>query len=82
VETRTNNRTPTTPFMVQHVATIKLVSPLRGGTCLEIIPLHVQTFTIPIQVTTVTIEHVKGNEKFVKKHAEPIDLSCTILYSG
>jgi hypothetical protein len=41
VEIGTSNRTLVTPFMVQPVATTKLVNPLRGGTCLEIIPLHV-----------------------------------------
>jgi hypothetical protein len=30
-----------TPSMVQHVAITKLISPLKGGTCLEIIPLLV-----------------------------------------
>jgi hypothetical protein len=39
VEIGTNNKIPITPFVVQHVT--KLVSPLRGGTCLEIIPLFV-----------------------------------------
>jgi hypothetical protein len=44
VEIGTSSRTPTTPFVVQHVAITKHVSPLRGGTSLEIIPLHVQFF--------------------------------------
>ncbi len=36
----TSNRT-TTPFVVQPIVSTKPVSPLRDGTCLEIIPLHV-----------------------------------------
>jgi hypothetical protein len=46
VEIGTSSRTLVTPSMVQPVATTKLVNPLRGGTCLEIIPLHVQIFSI------------------------------------
>jgi hypothetical protein len=34
-------RTLATPFVVQHVAIIKLVSPLKGGIGLNIIPLPV-----------------------------------------
>jgi hypothetical protein len=48
VEIRTNNRVPTMPYVVQLVAITKLVGPLRGGTCLEIIPFLVQTFTIHV----------------------------------
>jgi hypothetical protein len=44
VEIGTSNRAPTTPFVVQHVATTKLISPLRGGIGLKIIPLFVQVF--------------------------------------
>jgi hypothetical protein len=44
MEIKTNNKIPTTPFMVQHVVITKLDNPLRGGTSLEIIPLHVRTF--------------------------------------
>jgi hypothetical protein len=39
VEIGTSSRVPITPFMVQHVS--KPFSPLRGGTSLEIIPIHV-----------------------------------------
>jgi hypothetical protein len=46
VEIRTNSRAPTTPSMVHPIASTKPISPLRGGTSLEIIPLLVQTFTI------------------------------------
>ncbi len=44
VEIGTSSKTPTTPYVVQRVAIIKPISPLRGGTSLEIIPLHVQFF--------------------------------------
>jgi hypothetical protein len=37
MEIRTNSKIPTLPSMVQHVT--NPVSPLKGGTCLEIIPL-------------------------------------------
>ncbi len=39
VEIGTSNKVPTTPSMVQPVT--KLFSPLKGGTCLGIIPLPV-----------------------------------------
>jgi hypothetical protein len=39
MEIGTSSKVPTTPFVVQPIT--KLVSPLRGGTSLEIIPLHV-----------------------------------------
>jgi len=39
--------------MVQPIT--KLVNPLRGGTCLEIIPLHVQTYIMHVPVTTIVI---------------------------
>jgi len=42
VEIGTSSRVPATPSMVQLVT--KPVSPLRGGTCLKIILLLVQTF--------------------------------------
>jgi hypothetical protein len=45
-EIKTNSKVPTTPSMVQLVAITKPISPLRGGTSLEIIPLLVQTFTM------------------------------------
>jgi hypothetical protein len=47
----------------QHVVTTKLVSPLRGGTCLEFIPLRVQTFIVHVDVTSGPIE---GSVEFVK----------------
>ncbi len=34
----------------QHVVITKPISPIRGGTCLEIIPLHVITLTILFEV--------------------------------
>jgi hypothetical protein len=46
VEIRTSSRTLATPTIVQLVVVIKPINPLRGGTCLKIISLHVQTFTI------------------------------------
>jgi hypothetical protein len=48
VEIGTNGRTPTTPFVVQHVTITKLINPLRGGIGLELIPLLVQIFFILI----------------------------------
>jgi hypothetical protein len=53
--------------MVQPIATTKPIGPLRGGIGLKIIPLHVQTFTIHVQVTTNTIELVRSKERFVKE---------------
>jgi hypothetical protein len=50
MEIGTNIKAGITPFVVQLVAITKLVCPLRGGTSLKIIPLHVQTFTIHVQV--------------------------------
>jgi hypothetical protein len=41
VEIKTNSKVPTTPSMVQHVAITKPISPLRGGTSFEIVPLLV-----------------------------------------
>jgi len=51
VEIGTNSRVLVTPFVVQPIT--KPISPLRGGTCLEIIPLHVQTFIILVIVTII-----------------------------
>ncbi len=65
--------------MVQLVAITKLVSPLRGGTCLNIISLPIQTFTIHVQVATIINEPMRGSEKHVKEHIELVDLSFTIL---
>jgi hypothetical protein len=75
MEIGTSNKVGITPSVVQLVAIIKLVCSLRGGTSLKIIPLHVQ-------VATVTNEPVKGNEKSVKEHVEPVDPSFTVLDSG
>ncbi len=58
------SRIPTIPFVVQLVT--KLVSPLRGGTCSEIIPLLVHTFIIHVSVNTVFNQLVKVNERFDK----------------
>jgi hypothetical protein len=77
VEIGTNNRIPVTSFMVQPI--IKPVSPLRSGTCLEIIPLHVQTFTIHVLATTIVSQLVEDSERFDKKHDELVNPSYTIL---
>jgi hypothetical protein len=77
VEIGTNSRVPTMPFMVQLVT--KLVNPLRGGTCLEIIPLPVQTFIIHVLVTIVVSQLVEGSERFNKKHDEHVNPTYTIL---
>jgi len=67
VEIRTNSRVPATPFVVQPIVINKPVSPPKGGTCLKIIPLHVQTFTILVLVAIVVNEPVEGNESFDKE---------------
>ncbi len=82
MEIGTNNIIPTTPTIVQPIVATKSVSPVIGGTSLEIIPLPIQTFTIHIQVTIVFIKHVKGNEKSVTKQTKLVDPSFTILNSG
>jgi len=79
MEIGTNSRVLATPFVVQRILITKPISPLRGITCLEIIPLHVQTFTIHVQVTIVTNEPMKGNEKYVKEQVELVDSSFTLL---
>ncbi len=53
------------PFVVQPVT--KPVSPLRGGTSLEIIPLHVQTFTISVPLIAIVSQPMEGSEKSNKK---------------
>jgi hypothetical protein len=80
-EIGTSNRAPTTPFVVQLVAITKPISPLKGGTSLEITPLHVQIFTILIWVAIITIELMRASETSAKEHAKPIDPSFTILNS-
>jgi len=78
VEIGTNSRVPTMPSMV-HV--MKPISPPKGETCLEIIPLLVQIFTIPILVTIIVNQLVEGNEKSDKEHIELVNPSFTILDS-
>jgi hypothetical protein len=68
--------------VIQLVAITKLVSPLRGGTCLDIISLPIQFFTIHVEVATITNEPMRGSEKYVTEHIEPVDISFTILDSG
>ncbi len=65
------------PFMVQSVT--KPISPLRGGTSLEIIPLPVQTFIIHVLITIVVSQLVEGNERFNKKHDEHVNFTYIIL---
>jgi len=48
-------------YVVQPV--IKSINPLKGGTCFKIIPLHVQTFTIPTLVTIIISQHVESSER-------------------
>jgi hypothetical protein len=65
MEIGTNSKGLTTQFVVQPVT--KPVSPLRGETCLEIIPLHVQTFTILVPITSIINQPMEGSEIFNKK---------------
>jgi hypothetical protein len=65
MEIGTNTKVLATPSMVQLI--IKLVSPLKGGIGLEIIPLPIQTFTIPTLVTIVINQHVEGSERSYNK---------------
>jgi hypothetical protein len=46
---------------------IKLVNPLKGGISFKIIPLPIQTFTIPTLMTIVVNQHVEGSERFDNK---------------
>jgi hypothetical protein len=41
VEIGTSSKTPKTPYVVQLITITKLISPLKGGAGLKIIPLHV-----------------------------------------
>jgi hypothetical protein len=56
VEIKTSTRTSSASFTFgpnpreQLVVITKLISPIRGGTCLEIIPLLMITLTIPVEV--------------------------------
>jgi len=79
MEIGTNSRVLATPFVVQLIVITKPISPLRGITCLEIIPLHVPTFTIYVQITIVTNEPMKGSENFVKEQVELVDSSFNLL---
>jgi hypothetical protein len=65
MEIRTKNKVLATTFVVQLVT--KPITPLRGGTCLEIIALHDQTFTILAPMTTVGNQPVEGSERSNKK---------------
>jgi hypothetical protein len=65
MEIGTSSKVLVTPSMVQPI--IKPVSPLRGGTCLEIIPLLVQTFIILVLVTTIVSQLVESNERSNKE---------------
>jgi hypothetical protein len=79
VEIRINNKVLATPFVVQ--PSTKPISCRIGGTCLEIIPLPVQTFTIHVSMTTIVNQPMEGSERFNEKHDEPINPSFTILDS-
>jgi hypothetical protein len=78
MEIGTSNKVLAMPSMVQLVT--KPISPLRGGTCLEIKPLPIQTFIIHILVTNVVNQLVKGSDKSDKKQDEPVNL--TYFYIG
>jgi hypothetical protein len=64
MEIGTSIKVPATPFMVQPIAITKPISPQKGGTCLEIIPLHVQ-------VANVANEPMRSSESFDKEHVNP-----------
>jgi hypothetical protein len=65
VEIGTSSKVLVTASMVQPI--IKPVSPLRGGTGLEIIHLPIQTYIIFVPMTTIINQHVEGSEKFDKE---------------
>jgi hypothetical protein len=79
VEIGTNSRIPTTPFVVQPIAITKPIGPLRGGTCLESIPLHILIFTILIPINIVVNKLVEDNERSDKEQIEPINPSFIVL---
>jgi hypothetical protein len=79
MEIGTSSKVPMTPFVVQPVT--KPVSPLRGGTSLEITPLPIQTFTTLVLVTIVVSQFVEGSERSDKKQDEYVNPSFTILES-
>jgi len=76
VEIGTNSKV--TPFMVQ-LAT-KPFNPLRGGTCLKIIPLHVQIFIIFVLITTIVNQPMEGSERFDKKQDEHINFAYIVMH--
>ncbi len=77
VEIGTSSTISAMPFVVQPIT--KLVSPLRGGMGLEIIPLLVQIFIILVPVTTIVSQLVEGSERFDKKQDELVNPSYIIL---
>jgi hypothetical protein len=77
MEIGTNSRVPAIPSIVQPVT--KLVSPLKGGIGLEIIPLHVWIFIIHMLITIVVNQLVEGSERSNNKQDEPINLTYIIL---
>jgi hypothetical protein len=79
VEIGTSSKILATSSVVQLIT--KPISPLRGGTCLEITPLYVQTFIIFISMTTVVSQPVEGSVRFNEVHVEPNNPSFTILDS-
>ncbi len=81
IEIGTNSKTPTTPSVV-HVATTRLVNPLKGGTYFKFISLPIQFFSVPIQVIIATTKFVDSSDKFVKEHVEHVDPSFTIFDIG
>jgi hypothetical protein len=73
----TSNKVLAMPSMVQLVT--KPISPLKGGTCLEIKPLPIQTLIIHILVTNVVNQLVKGSDKSDKKQDEHVNPTYFIL---
>jgi hypothetical protein len=67
VEIKTSNKVLATPSVVQPIAITKLVSPLRGGTCIEIKPLPVKTFTIHFIITILVSELVVNSKRYDKE---------------
>jgi hypothetical protein len=68
--------------VVQPIVITKLVNPLRGGTCLKLIPLHVQTFALLVQFITTIIEAIEGNVKSIKDLVKLVDPPFTVPESG
>jgi hypothetical protein len=67
------------PFVIQLITITKPISLLRGGIGLEIIPLHVQTFIIHVQVAIVANEPMKDSERCNKEMVEHVHPSFIIL---